>query len=222
MSIMDNLSASVIQGNADRIKSLVQIALDEGIEPGKILNDGLMKGMESVGRRFAAGDMFIPEVMLSARTVHVALEILRPLLEGEDKKLKMIGKIVLGTVAGDIHDIGKNLVGMMFTANGFEVVDLGVDVPPKAFVEAIKKYQPDVVGMSALLTTTMSAMGKTVEEIDKAGLRKDGRLKIIVGGAPVTEEFAREIGADFYGENALEGVEIIKNSLASGLIKLYR
>lgn len=213
MSILEQLSKAIVEGDAEGVKPLVQKALDEGIEPEEVLSNGLMKGMEVVGKRFAEEDMFIPEVMLSARTMHSALEILRPLLETGDKKMKMKGKMVLGTVEGDIHDIGKSLVEMMFTANGFEVVDLGVNVTPGAFVEAVKKYKPDVVGMSALLTTTMPAMAKTVEAIDEAGLRSDGKLKIIVGGAPVTEEFAQEIKADLYGENALEGVEVTKKAL---------
>jgi 5-methyltetrahydrofolate--homocysteine methyltransferase len=173
-----------------------------------------MKGMGVVGKRFGDGDMFIPEVMLSARTMHAALELLRPILEGQKKKLQMKGKIVLGTVAGDIHDIGKSLVEMMFVAGGFEVIDLGINVAPQAFVEAVKKHEPDVVGMSALLTSTMPAMAETIEAIDNAGLRKDFRLKIIVGGAPITADYAEQIGADLYGENAIEAVEVVKKALA--------
>jgi 5-methyltetrahydrofolate--homocysteine methyltransferase len=214
MSKLEELSQSIIEGKVKEVKALVQQALNEGIAPGDALDNGLMKGMEVVGERFAAEDMFIPEVMLSARTMHAALEILRPVLEGQKKKLQMKGKMILGTVAGDIHDIGKSLVEMMFTASGFEVVDLGINVTPEAFVEAIKKNEPDVIGMSALLTSTMPSMAQTVTAIDNAGLRKDARLKIIVGGAPVTAEFAEEIGADLYGENALEAVDVVKKALA--------
>ena len=213
-SSMEILARSIIEGKNDKIKNLVQQALDEGLPPEDVLDSGLMKGMEVVGKRFAAEDMFIPEVMLSARTMHAALELLRPVLEEQDKKLQMKGKMVLGTVAGDIHDIGKSLVEMMFIANGFEVVDLGIDVSAEGFVEAVKKHEPDVVGMSALLTSTMPAMAETVEAIDKAGLRKDSGLKIIVGGAPVTADYAKGIGADFYGENALNAVEMVKEALA--------
>ncbi len=213
MSRMEELATAIMEGDSEGIKDLVQKVLDEGTEPQDILSNGLMQGMEVVGKRFANEDMFIPEVMLCARTMHSALEILRPLLESQDKKMQMKGKLLLGTVAGDIHDIGKSLVEMMFTANGFEVVDIGVNINPESFVEAVKKHEPDIIGMSALLTTTMPAMAETVEAIDNAGLRKDGRPLIIVGGAPVTEEFAQEIKADLYGENALEGVDVTKEAL---------
>lgn len=213
MSLMDELAQAIIEGDNEGIKSKVQKALDEGNEPEDILENGLMKGMEVVGKRFAADEMFIPEVMLCAKTMHGALEIVRPLLEAQDKKAKMKGKMVLGTVEGDIHDIGKSLVEMMFTANGFDVVDIGVNISPDSFVEEIKKHEPNLVGLSALLTTTMPAITKTIEAIDKEGLRKDENLKIIIGGAPVTEEFTEECGADLYGENALEGVEVAKKAL---------
>ena len=209
MSILGELSCSIIEGNMEGIEILVQKALNDGVDPGDILYNGLMKGMETVGKRFAAGDMFIPEVMLSARTMQVSLDIIRPLLEKQDKKTGRNYKMVLGTVEGDIHDIGKSLVEMMFTANGFEVIDIGINVPPDGFVEAIKEHQPDIVGISALLTTTMPAMARTIDAIDKAELRKSG-LKIIVGGAPVSEDFAKEIRSDLYGENAVEGVEAVK------------
>ncbi len=213
-SSMEVLAQSIIEGKVDEIKDLVQQALDEGLPPEDVLDNGLMKGMEVVGKRFAADDMFIPEVMLSARTMHEALELLRPVLEEQDKKLQMKGKMILGTVAGDIHDIGKSLVEMMFIANGFEVVDLGIDVSAEDFVEAVKKHEPDVVGMSALLTSTMPAMAETIEAIDGAGLRKESGLKVIVGCAPVTADYAEEIVADFYGENALDAVKMISEVLA--------
>jgi len=213
MSIMEELAKSILEGDAQGVKPLVQKALDEGHGPREVLNDGLMKGMEAVGKKFGAGEMFIPEVMLSARTIHSSLEVLRPLLEDEEGGMQMKGKMVLGTVVGDIHDIGKSLVEMMFTANGFDVVDIGIDVPPDKFVEAIKEYKPNLVGLSALLTTTMPAVTDTLEAIDKEGLREGGKLKIIIGGAPVTQEFADEIGADLYAEDALEGVEVAKKAL---------
>ncbi len=214
MSIMEELSQSIIEGKADEIKDLVQKALDGGTAPEDVLDHGLMKGMGVVGKRFGEGDMFIPEVMLSARTMHAALGLLRPILEAQKKKLQMKGKIILGTVAGDIHDIGKSLVEMMFVAGSFEVIDLGINVTPQAFVEAVNKHEPDVVGMSALLTSTMPAMAETVEAIDNAGLRKDSRLKIIVGGAPITADYAVKIGADLYGENAVDAVELVEKALA--------
>ncbi len=214
MSILNELAKSIEEGKLQEIKEQVSHALAEGLSAEEILEKGLMQGMDVVGKRFAAEDMFIPEVMLSARTMHEALLVLRPLLEQGDQNVKMKGKVLLGTVEGDIHDIGKSLVEMMFVANGFEVVDIGENISPQAFVDAIKEHKPDVVGLSALLTTTMPAMARTVEAISAAGLRDDGRLKVIVGGAPVTEEFAREINADYYGENALDGVEVVKQALA--------
>lgn len=213
MSVLEELGQSIIEGRIGEIKEQVQKSLDNGMTAEDILQKGLLKGMETVGKRFAAEDMYIPEVMLSARTMHTALEILRPLLEAEQQGLGMKGKLLLGTVEGDIHDIGKSLVEMIFTANGFEVIDIGIDVPAEKFVEAVKEYQPDIVGMSALLTNTMPAMQQAVAAIEDAGLRKDGKLKILVGGAPVTEEYAKEIGADLYGENAIEGVEMVKQVL---------
>ncbi len=214
MPTLNELAKDIEEGKIQDIKERVNTALAEGLSPEDILENGLMLGMGTVGKRFAAEDMFIPEVMLSARTMHGALEILRPLLEKDNIDVRMKGKILLGTVAGDIHDIGKSLVEMMFVANGFEVVDIGENISPESFIAAIKEHTPDVVGLSALLTTTMPAMADTVEAITGAGLRNDGKLKIIVGGAPVTEEFAREINADYYGENALDGVEVIKIALA--------
>ena len=213
MSVSDKLAEHIIKGKIGEVQALVQSALDDNMSPEEVLA-GLMGGMEVVGKRFADEDMFIPEVMLSARTMHAALELLRPLLEKDQKKMKMKGRLLLGTVEGDIHDIGKSLVEMMFTANGFEVIDIGINVSAAAFAEAVKEHQPDIVGMSALLTNTMPAMQQAVAAIDEAGLRKNGMPKIIVGGAPVTEEFAKEIGADLYGENALEGVEMVKNAIA--------
>ena len=212
MAIFEKLSDVVLNGDLAGAQELVQNALNEGLEADAILNDGLMKGMEIVGKRFANDDMFIPEVMLSARTLRTGLEILRPSLEKQTSGTGLRKKMVLGTVAGDIHDIGKSLVEMMFIANGYEVFDIGINVPPEGFVEAIQKHKPDVVGLSALLTTTMPAMAQTVQAIDEAGLRNNG-LKIIVGGAPVTEEFAKDIKADLYGENALEGVDVANKAL---------
>lgn len=214
MPTLDELAKNIEEGKIQEIKEEVNKALAEGLSPENILGNGLMKGMGTVGRRFAAEDMFIPEVMLSARTMREALEMLRPLLEKSEQEYKMQGRMVLGTVDGDIHDIGKSLVEMMFIANGFEVIDIGVNISTEGFITAIKEHKPDVVGLSALLTTTMPAMAKTVEAINKSGLRESGNFIIIVGGAPVTAEFAREIKADCYGENALDGVEVIKKALA--------
>lgn len=197
-TIFEQLSTAVLEGNFDKTPGLVEQALDEGLRPKEILDNGLVLGMSEVGARFKRGDMYVPEVLMSADAMHAGLDILRPHLTATGASL--VGTIVLGTVKGDLHDIGKNLVGMMCEGSGFEVINLGFNVEPEKFVEAIKKHQPDIVGMSALLTTTMRAMGHTVRAIEEAGLRD--QVKIMVGGAPVDAEFAERIGADGYGSNA--------------------
>lgn len=211
MSMMEQLANTVIEGDIEGVKPQVQKALDEGVDADDILQNGLMQGMEEVGKRFASEEMFIPEVMRSARVMHSALEILRPILQESDREVRSKGKMVLGTVEGDIHDIGKSLVEMMFTANGFEVIDIGINVSPQSFVEAIKEYKPDLLGMSALLTSTMPAITQTIEAIEREGIRD--KVKIIIGGAPVSEEFTEECGADLYGENALEAVEVVEKAI---------
>jgi 5-methyltetrahydrofolate--homocysteine methyltransferase len=167
--------------------------------------------MNEVGIRFKAGDMFVPEVLMSADAMQASLQILRPELVASGAKL--IGKIVMGTVKGDLHDIGKNLVGMMCEGAGFEVVDIGFNADPEKFIEAIKDHQPDIVGMSALLTTTMRAMAQTIKAIEEAGLRD--RVKIMVGGAPVDAAFADRIGADGYGSNAAAGTDLARQLVGS-------
>ncbi len=204
--LLEKIAAGVIEGNLNEVPDQVQSALDEGLEPNKILENGLIVGMNEVGKRFKGGSMFVPEVLRSARTMHAGQELLRPLLAEGDASLG--GKILLGTVQGDLHDIGKNLVGMMCEGAGFQVIDLGFNLEPEKFTEAIKQHQPDIVGMSALLTTTMRAMGHTIKAIEEAGLRD--KLKIMVGGAPVDADFADRIGADGYGHNAASGAELAK------------
>ena len=204
--ILEKISTAIIEGDADSAPGLVQKALDQGLAPKTVLDDGMVVGMNEVGARFKRGDMFAPEVLMSADTMQAGLVVLRPLLAAAG--VKMLGTVVLGTVKGDLHDIGKNLVGMMCEGAGFEVVDLGFNVPPEKFISAIKEHQPDVVGMSALLTTTMRSMGHTIKAIEEAGLRD--QLKIMVGGAPVDRDFAERIGADGYGSNAVAGVEQAK------------
>jgi 5-methyltetrahydrofolate--homocysteine methyltransferase len=162
--------------------------------------------MDHVGVEFKAGNMFVPEVLRSARTMQAAMDILKPLLA--ESGAKMVGKILIGTVKGDMHDIGKNLAGMMCEGAGFEVVDLGKDVSPEKFVEEVKKQQPDIVGMSALLTTTMRAMEQTIKALSEAGLRD--QVKVMIGGAPVTQSFADQIGADGYASNAASATELAK------------
>lgn len=204
--LYERLSTAILEGDSEKTPKLVQKALDEGLVPKEILDNGLVVGMNEVGARFKRGDMFVPEVLMSADAMQAGLDVLRPQLIASGAKL--IGKIVMGTVKGDLHDIGKNLVGMMCEGAGFEVIDLGFNVDPEKFIAAIKEHQPDIVGMSALLTTTMRAMGHTIRAIQEAGLRD--QIKIMVGGAPVDAEFAKRIGADGYGSNAPAGADLAK------------
>jgi len=202
--VKDQLKQAIIDGNADTVNALTQALLASGASAREILEEALLPGMDVVGQRMRDGECFIPEVLLSARTMQGALDLLKPhLAEGEGMSM---GTVVIGTVEGDLHDIGKNLVGMMCEGAGFEVIDIGFNVDPEAFVEAIKKHQPQVVGMSAMLTTTMRAMGHTIKAIEEAGLRDT--VKIMVGGAPVDAEFGKRVGADGYGSNAPAGSEL--------------
>ena len=201
--------AALSQGDDDKVQQLIQEAMKAGESPDTILKEGLISAMEQIGTKFAEGELYIPEVLISAKAMHAGLSILKPI--SSKYSGDMMGKVVIGTVRGDIHDIGKNLVIMMIEGGGFEVVDLGVDVSPEAFVEAIHKYQPHVVGMSALLTTTMGEMENTIQAIEKAGLRKN--VKTIVGGAPITEDFSRDIGADGYAREAGSAVVVVKSLL---------
>jgi 5-methyltetrahydrofolate--homocysteine methyltransferase len=204
--VYEQLSTAILEGDVDKAPKWVERGLKEGLSAKEILDNGLVPGMNEVGIRFKAGDMFVPEVLMSADAMQASLTILRPQRVASGAKL--LGRIVLGTVKGDLHDIGKNLVGMMCEGAGFEVVDLGFNVDPEKFIEAIKQHQPDIVGMSALLTTTMRAMALTIRAIEEAGLRN--KVKIMIGGAPVDAAFAERIGADGYGSNAPAGVDLAK------------
>jgi 5-methyltetrahydrofolate--homocysteine methyltransferase len=206
------MSEVLIAGNIEEIKKLTQQALDEGTEANEILQQGLLPGMDIVGQRFKACEMFIPEVLRSAKTMHGAMEILRPLLS--ESEAAGSGTVIIGTVEGDLHDIGKNLVGMMLGGAGFRVVDLGTDVKPQAFMEAAKEHKPNILGMSALLTTTMPKMGETINALREAGIRD--QIKVMAGGAPVTQDFVEEIGADAYGSNATAAVEKAKTLVGRG------
>jgi 5-methyltetrahydrofolate--homocysteine methyltransferase len=204
--VLTAISTTVIQGKKDEIADLTQRALDEGLDAQEILNDGLMPGMNHVGVEFRAGKMFVPEVLRSARAMQQSMDILKPLLI--ESGSAMVGKVLLGTVKGDLHDIGKNLVGMMAEGAGFEVKDLGKDVSPEVFVQGVKEFGPDVLGMSALLTTTMRSMQHTITALEEAGVRDS--IKIMIGGAPVTQSFADQIGADGYASNAAAAVDLAK------------
>jgi 5-methyltetrahydrofolate--homocysteine methyltransferase len=210
--ILEQISTAVIEGNLDDIQDLTHDALDEDLSAEAILNKGLMPGMDYVGVEFKAGNMFVPEVLRSARTMQIAMDLLKPLLA--QSGVKLVGKVLLGTVKGDLHDIGKNLVGMMCEGAGFEVKDIGKDIAPEQFVEAVKQYEPDILGMSALLTTTMRAMESTIKVLEEAGVRD--KVKVMVGGAPVTQAFADQIGADGYASNAASAAELAKRLVSAG------
>jgi 5-methyltetrahydrofolate--homocysteine methyltransferase len=204
--ILEQISTAVIEGDLDEIQDLTEDALDDGLSAEAILNKGLMPGMDYVGVEFKAGNMFVPEVLRSARTMQSAMDILKPLLA--ESGVEMVGKVLLGTVKGDLHDIGKNLVGMMCEGAGFEVEDIGKDVSPETFVEAVKEFEPDVLGMSALLTTTMRAMESTIKVLEEAGVRDT--VKIMIGGAPVTRAFSDQIGADGYAPDAAAAADLAR------------
>jgi 5-methyltetrahydrofolate--homocysteine methyltransferase len=204
--LYERISTAIIEGDADKTAKLVQRALDQELAAKDILDNAMVVGMGEVGVRFKAGDMFVPEVLMSADSMQAGLDVLRPHLIASG--VKLIGKILMGTVKGDLHDIGKNLVNMMCEGAGFEIVDIGFNVDPEKFIEAIKEHQPDVVGMSAMLTTTMRAMAQTIKAIEEAGLRD--QVKVMVGGAPVDAAFAERIGADGYGSNAPAGSDLAK------------
>jgi len=201
--LLGKMAESLIAGKIDEVVNLTREALDGGAAPADILDQGLLAGMDVVGQRFKAEEMFIPEVLRCAKCMHGAMEILRPLLA--ETGAKPIGTLIIGTVKGDLHDIGKNLVGMMFEGAGFDVVDIGIDKEPQVFVDAIKEHNATLIGMSALLTTTMPKMGETINAIKEAGIRD--QVKILVGGAPITAAFAEEIGADGYASNAASAVD---------------
>jgi 5-methyltetrahydrofolate--homocysteine methyltransferase len=209
MSILDQIKEVVIAGNHIRTTELSKQAVEEGIGPGSIIQDGFIAAMTVVGDKFKRNEIYVPEMLIAARAMKAGLEVVKPLLVGGE--VKALAKVVLGTVKGDLHDIGKNLVGMLLEGAGAEVIDLGVDVPAEKFVESVNAHQPQFVGMSALLTTTMPTMRETIEALEQAGIR--GHVKVLVGGAPVSQKYADEIGADGYAANASEAVDRIKEHL---------
>lgn len=203
---LTKITETLIAGKVDELKSQTDEALNSGANPADVLNKGLLPGMDAVGQKWKDGDMFMPEVLRSAKAMSAAMDILRPKLSEGD--LGSAGTLVIGTVAGDLHDIGKDLVGMMFEGAGYKVINIGIDQPNEEFVKAVKEHKPDVLGMSALLTTTMPRMGEVINSLKEAGIRD--QVAVTVGGAPVTEEFAEEIGADIYAPNAGSAVDITK------------
>ena len=210
MEELQQLAESIQNGYVHSVATFTQKLLDAGVPPQTILNDGLIAGMSVVGEKMRTGEMYLPEVLQSATAMHASLKILKPHLAKGG--IQSLGKVVMGTVKGDMHDIGKNLVGILLQGAGFEVVDLGVNIPPVKFVEAINIHRPAILGLSAMLTTTMLNMKTTIEAIKSAGLRTN--VKIIIGGAPVSQKFADEIGADGYARDAVKAVDKVKELLA--------
>jgi len=201
---------AILEGDASAAKEGVTAALEAGMDAGMVLNEGMIKAMAEVGRLFEEGEYFVPEMLISARAMQTGLGVLKPALKKAD--VQSAGRVVIGTVQGDLHDIGKNLVSMMLEGSGFEIIDLGTDVPAEKFVETVKSQSANLLAMSALLTTTMPRMKDTVAAMEAAGLR--GQVKIMVGGAPVNENYAKSIGADGYAADASKAVSLAKSLLA--------
>jgi 5-methyltetrahydrofolate--homocysteine methyltransferase len=206
MTDLDGIIATTIAGDMDKTVAGIVQALSDGLSPGDIIQNGLIEAMGIVGEKFKNNEIYVPEMLIAARAMKAGLEKLKPLLVDGD--VQTLATVVLWTVKGDLHDIGKNLVGIIMEGAGVQVFDIGVDVSPDRFVEAVRENRPQFVGMSALLTTTMPAMRETLEALEEAGVRGD--VNVLVGGAPVTQKFAEEIGADGYAENATEVVDKIK------------
>ena len=203
---LKQVAENLIQGKAPQVKELVQKAVDEGQDVRKILNEGLLAGMNVVGKKFKANEFYVPEVLIAARAMKQGMSILRPILA--EKGIKGTGTVVIGTVRGDLHDIGKNLVGMMLEGAGFDVVDAGVDVSPEKYIEIAKEKGAKIVGLSALLTTTMPGMKEVIKAIGASDLK--GKVKVMIGGAPITESYAEEIGADGYASDAASAADEAK------------
>jgi 5-methyltetrahydrofolate--homocysteine methyltransferase len=210
VDVLAQIAAQLTAGDDERVSQLTHEALAAGQAPKDVLNRGLLAGMAVVGERFKCQEIYLPDVLLAAQAMNAGMALLKPLLAGAD--VPTLGKVVLGSVHGDLHDIGKNLVGVMLKGAGCEVIDLGNDIAPEQFVDAAERHAARVIGMSALLTTTMPVMGQVVALVRQRGLA--GRVRTIIGGAPVTERFAREIGADAHGYDAVNAVERVKHLLA--------
>jgi len=207
---LDNISEALQRGDAEKVEELVKKSLEENLSPKKILEDGLIKGMGIIGAKFKKNEVYVPEVLIAARAMHAGMNILKPKLI--ETGIKNIGIVAIGTVKGDLHDIGKNLVKMMLEGAGFEVIDLGIDVSVDKFVEAVKEHKPNIIAMSALLTTTMVNMPEVIKALEAAGLRE--KVKIMIGGAPITQNYADQIGADGYSPDAASAVDNAKTFIA--------
>ncbi len=207
---LNNVSEALQRGDAEKVAELVKQALEENLLPKDILENGLIKGMDIIGEKFKKNEVYVPEVLVSARAMHAGMSILRPKLT--ETGVKNIGTVVIGTVKGDLHDIGKNLVKMMLEGAGFEVIDLGIDASPDKFVEAVKEHKPNIIAMSALLTTTMVNIPEVIKALETAGLRD--KVKIMIGGAPITQNYADQIGADGCSPDAASAVDKAKTFIA--------
>lgn len=210
MTLIEQIKQATIEGQGETVQKLVGQALESGLNLDDIINNGFIAAMAIVGEQFSQGEIFVPEMLVAARAMKMGVAGLESVIVGTERKY--LGKIIIGTVQGDLHDIGKNLVIMMLQGSGYEVIDLGIDVKPDAFVAAIKEHQPDIVGLAALLTTTMKFMKESIEAIEKAGVRS--KVKILVGGAPVTANFAAQIGADRYVPDAGAAIDIVGELVA--------
>ncbi len=209
MPDLKQLYEAVVNGDAKTTQALTQQALADGVDPLKLVNEYMVPAMDEVGRRFEANEYFVPELLISARAMKAALELIRPLLTARGDE--PLGRVAIGTVKGDLHDIGKNLVGSLLEGGGFEVIDLGVNVSPEKFIETVNAKQANIVAMSALLTTTMPSMKTTIDALKQAGVRE--KVKVLIGGAPITQKYADEIEADGYSDNAAEAVPLAKRCL---------
>ncbi len=209
MSILNEIAENLMKGQAPKVKELVQQALNEKMDPATILGEGLIAGMNVIGARFKKNEVYVPEVLIAARAMHAGMDILQPALSEAGVESK--GKVIIGTVKGDLHDIGKNLVCMMLEGAGFEVLDIGIDCPAEKFIQTAQEQNVTLIGMSALLTTTMPSMKGVIEEIEKLGLKD--KIKTMIGGAPVTQNYADEIGADGYAADAASAVDVAKELL---------
>ena len=211
MPDLKQLYDSVVSGDAKTTQAITRQALAEGVDPLKLVNEHMVPAMDEVGRRFEANEYFVPELLISARAMKAALELIRPLLTARGDQ--PVGRVAIGTVKGDLHDIGKNLVASLLEGGGFEVIDLGVNVSPEKFIETVNAKQANIIAMSALLTTTMPSMKTTIDALKQAGVRE--KVIVLIGGAPITQKYADEIGADGYSENAVGAVALAKKAVAS-------
>ena len=205
---LEKLSKSVIDGDVDTVRSIVKDSLKAGMNPLEIVDKGLAKGIRTVGERYGRGEIFLTELLMGAEAMKIGMEIINPEIQRQKKELKRVGSMVIGTVSGDIHDLGKNIVTALFSAHGFDVVDLGVDVPDQKFIEKVKELKPDILGLSALMTSTIPKQRDIINTLKSQGLRD--KVKVMIGGAAVNEDFAHEIGADGYAENANDAVNKAK------------